>query len=84
MNDTSRAQQNWRLYLETYRTGARRQSVLLDLAKSYEANKQDNEASRAYYKVKPAHRLAVAAVYLGLIALLVVGMDATHVASPRA
>jgi hypothetical protein len=26
------------------------------------------------------HRALVAAVYLGLIALLVVGMDATHVA----
>jgi len=30
--------------------------------------------------VRPAHRAIVAAVYLGLIALLVVGMDATHVA----
>jgi Zn-dependent protease len=32
----------------------------------------------AYYKVSPRNRALVAAVYLGLIALLVVGMDATH------
>jgi Zn-dependent protease len=32
-----------------------------------------------YYRVKPAHRLLVAAVYLGLIALLVLGMAETHV-----
>jgi Zn-dependent protease len=35
---------------------------------------------RAYYRVPPLHRALVAGVYLGLIALLVVGMDATHVA----
>jgi len=46
----------------------------------WNARKDGDEASRAYYKVKPAHRLAVAVVYLGLIALLVVGMHATHVA----
>jgi Zn-dependent protease len=34
----------------------------------------------AYYKVRPRDRLIVAAVYLSLIALLVVGMDATHLA----
>lgn len=33
---------------------------------------------RAYYSVKPLDRLLVAAVYLSLIALLVVGMNATH------
>src|ERR671910_932442 len=32
-----------------------------------------------YYKVAPRHRLAVAAVYIGLIALLALGMDATFV-----
>jgi Zn-dependent protease len=32
----------------------------------------------AYYRVTPRDRALVAAVYLGLIALLVVGMDATH------
>ncbi len=32
----------------------------------------------AYYRVRPRDRWLVAAVYLGLIALLVVGMDVTH------
>jgi Zn-dependent protease len=34
----------------------------------------------AYYRVRPLDRWLVAAVYLSLIALLVVGMDATHLA----
>jgi Zn-dependent protease len=34
----------------------------------------------AYYRVRPLDRALVAAVYLSLIALLVVGMDATHLA----
>jgi Zn-dependent protease len=34
----------------------------------------------AYYKVRPRDRVIVAVVYLSLIALLVVGMDATHLA----
>jgi Zn-dependent protease len=33
---------------------------------------------QAYYRVTPRQRLLVGAVYLGLVALLVVGMDATH------
>jgi Zn-dependent protease len=39
-----------------------------------------DERVRSYYRVRPLHRALVAAVYLGLIALLVLGMDATHVA----
>jgi Zn-dependent protease len=42
--------------------------------------KSGDEGVRAYYRVPRLHRALVAAVYLGLIALLVVGMDATHVA----
>jgi len=34
--------------------------------------------ARAYYRVKPSHRAIVAAVYLTLIAVCVVGMDLTH------
>jgi Zn-dependent protease len=34
--------------------------------------------TEAYYRVKPAHRAIVAAVYIGLIVALVIGMDATH------
>jgi Zn-dependent protease len=36
--------------------------------------------ARAFHRVRPATRLAVAAVYLGLAALLALGMDATFVA----
>jgi Zn-dependent protease len=36
--------------------------------------------ARSYHRVSPRIRLAVAAVYIGLAALLVLGMDATHVA----
>ncbi len=40
--------------------------------------KAGEEGNAAYYKVKPAHRLAVGAVYVGLLVLLGVGMDLTH------
>ncbi len=40
--------------------------------------KSGEEGNEAYYRVKPAHRLAVGAVYVGLIVALGVGMDATH------
>jgi hypothetical protein len=32
----------------------------------------------AYYRVSPRNRILVGAVYIGLIALLAVGMDATY------
>jgi Zn-dependent protease len=44
----------------------------------WKARRAGGEASEAYYRVRPAQRVAVAAVYIGLIAALVVGMDATH------
>lgn len=37
-----------------------------------------HDAGRSYYAVRPLDRALVAAVYLSLIALLVVGMNATH------
>lgn len=37
------------------------------------------EGNAAYYDVAPRSRLAVAGVYVGLIAALAVGMDATFV-----
>jgi Zn-dependent protease len=40
---------------------------------------RDSPEGRAYYAVKPWQRVAVAVVFLGLAALLVVAMDATHV-----
>jgi hypothetical protein len=36
-------------------------------------------ASREYHRVSPGTRAAVAAVYIGLAALLAVGMDATFI-----
>jgi Zn-dependent protease len=45
----------------------------------YKHRKEGLEGNRAYYAVRPRQRAAVAAVYLGLIALLVLGMDATFV-----
>ncbi|MGA9858021.1 MAG: site-2 protease family protein [Solirubrobacteraceae bacterium] len=40
----------------------------------------EGAAAVDYYRVSPRARLAVGAVYLGLVALLVVGMSATHLA----
>ena len=44
----------------------------------YKQRKSGLEGNAAYYKVKPVHRLAVGAVYVGLLVLLGVGMDLTH------
>jgi Zn-dependent protease len=41
--------------------------------------KAGEEGNAAYYKVRPAHRVMVGAVYVGLIVLLVLGMDATFI-----
>src|ERR671916_362206 len=41
--------------------------------------KKGEEGNARYYRVKPGHRLLVAAVYVGLIVALAAGMDATHV-----
>ena len=46
----------------------------------WKALRSGDEKVKSYYKVSPRNRALVAIVYLGLIALLVVGMDATHVA----
>ena len=44
----------------------------------WKGRKSGEEGNAAYYRVKPAHRVAVATVYVGLIVLLGVGMDVTH------
>ena len=46
--------------------------------KRWQLRRTGGEEQQAYYRVKPLHRALVAAVYLSLVALLVVGMDATH------
>ena len=44
----------------------------------WKSRKAGEEGNAAYYRVKPAHRLLVGVVYVGLLVLLGVGMDLTH------
>ena len=53
--------------------------ALMETYRRWKNRRSGEEGNAEYYKVKPAHRLAVFAVYIGLIALLVVGMDATFI-----
>jgi hypothetical protein len=45
----------------------------------WKQRKAGEEGNAEYYRVRPAHRLLVAAVYVGLIVALAIGMDLTHV-----
>ncbi|HEX2103827.1 MAG TPA: site-2 protease family protein, partial [Solirubrobacteraceae bacterium] len=45
----------------------------------WRALRRGDESVRSYYRVTPRQRAAIAGAYLGLIVLLVVGMDLTHV-----
>ncbi len=49
-----------------------------DVYGRWSRRRKGGEEVRAYYKVRPRDRALVAAVYLGLIVALVLGMDATH------
>jgi Zn-dependent protease len=44
----------------------------------WRARRSGDPTTQAYYRVTPKHRLLVALVYIGLIALLAYGMHATH------
>jgi Zn-dependent protease len=50
----------------------------------WQARKTRSLEQAAYYRVSPRNRLLVAIVYIGLIAILVVGMDASHILSSGA
>jgi Zn-dependent protease len=50
-----------------------------ELYRRWQARKSRSAAQQAYYRVAPRSRALVAAVYFGLIVLLVLGMDATHI-----
>jgi Zn-dependent protease len=50
----------------------------LETYKRWKLRRSGSPEQLAYYKVRPRDRLLVAAVYLSLIGLLVVGMDATN------
>ncbi len=52
-----------------------------ELYRRWQQRKSGAVGVAAYYRVAPRHRLLVAAVYIGLIALLAAGMDATHILS---
>jgi Zn-dependent protease len=44
----------------------------------WQHRRHGDAVTQSYYRVSPRNRLLVGAVYLGLVALLVIGMDATH------
>ena len=44
----------------------------------WQHRRQGDLVTQSYYRVSPRNRLLVGAVFLGLVALLVIGMDATH------
>ena len=50
----------------------------------WQARKTRSLQQAAYYRVSPRNRLLVGAVYVGLIVLLALGMDASHVLSTGA
>ncbi|HEU4977649.1 MAG TPA: site-2 protease family protein [Solirubrobacteraceae bacterium] len=50
----------------------------MELWRRWQARRRGDEATLAYYRVPRKARFAVAGVYLGLIVVLVLGMDATH------
>jgi Zn-dependent protease len=49
-----------------------------DVHRRWKARKSGGPEQQAYYRVSPRNRAIVAGVYLALIALLVLGMNATH------
>jgi Zn-dependent protease len=53
--------------------------AVMETWRRWRALRRGDESVRTYYRVRPRDRVIVAAVYLGLIVLLVLGMDATHV-----
>jgi len=53
--------------------------AIFETYRRWKARKSGDEKVIAYYRVKPAHRLAILGVYLGLIVVCVVGMGLTFV-----
>jgi Zn-dependent protease len=49
-----------------------------DTLRRWKALRDGGEEARSYYRVRPRTRLLVLAVYLGLIAVCVLGMDLSH------
>ena len=53
--------------------------AIMETYRRWKARKEGGEEVATYYRVKPAHRLAILAVYLGLIVVCGVGMEFTHI-----
>jgi Zn-dependent protease len=53
----------------------------LETWRRWRARKSGSLEQAAYYRVAPRNRLIVAGVYVGLIVLLAIGMDASHILS---
>ena len=53
--------------------------AVFDTFRRWKAYRAGGEAAQTYYRVKPSHRLIILAVYLGLIAVCVVGMGLTFI-----
>src|SRR5687768_12082836 len=51
----------------------------LELWRRWKTRRHGMDGNAAYYRVRPAHRVAVGAIYVGLIVLLAVGMNATFI-----
>jgi Zn-dependent protease len=52
--------------------------AVMETWRRWKQRREGGEETEAYYRVAPRHRLMVAVVYVGLIALLALGMDLTH------
>jgi Zn-dependent protease len=50
----------------------------METYRRWKMRKSGEDGNATYYKVKPAHRFLVGAVYIGLLLVLGVGMDLTH------
>jgi Zn-dependent protease len=53
--------------------------AIMETYRRWKARKEGGEEVATYYRVKPSHRLAILAVYLGLIIVCGVGMELTHI-----
>ena len=54
--------------------------LLLSLPRIFSLFKEKSDEERRYYEVTPGQRVIMAAMYFGLIAFLVLGMQMTHIA----
>ena len=53
--------------------------AIIETYRRWKARKAGGEEVERYYRVKPAHRLAILAVYIGLIVVCGVGMELSHI-----